>query len=217
MVAKLYAADVLESAKPVETTTPAVKKEKKPATEKQLAALKKAQETRKRKREEAEKAKILEGEQAAKKVEADLKRLEEEEEKKQARREKAKERRRLKKEQAAQKEVAGDKPQLPVAGTSVAAPITPEPSVGEEPKKKKPRVKKDPAEPPVWFTKFVESGKQEQNLHAAEKKPKKVVKEEAQQVAKEQWKDDHTRDRVNTELQNHAQRMFGMIFANRKL
>lgn len=209
MVAKLYAADVLDTAKPVDTE-PAPKKEKKPATEKQLAALAKAQETRKRKREEAAKAKEEEAAKASQAVDEAAKKLEQEEAKKQARREKARERRRLKKE-AAQAETSGDKPQLPnPESTQPQTPITPEPSVVEEPKKKKPRAKKDPSEPPIWFTKFVESGKQEMNLQAAEKKPKKVVKEEAQQAAKEQWSDGHTRDRVNNELQSHAQRMYGM-------
>lgn len=211
MVAKLYAADVLETAKPV-NTEPVVKKEKKPPTEKQLAALKKAQETRKRKREEAAAAKEAEEQAAKQAVEDAAKKLEEAEAKKQARREKAKERRKLKQEAKKEEQINGTAPQLSISGTTQPeAPITPEPSVTEEPKKKKkPRIKKDPAEPPIWFTKFVEGGKLEQNLQAAEKKPKKVVKEEAQVAAKEQWQDNHTRDRVNNELQNHAQRMYSM-------
>ena len=222
MVAKLYTADVLSNAKPVKSTEPVQSpadppKTKKPATEKQLAALAKAKEARRLKKEAEQAAKLQAETEATNAAEQEAAKAAAHEEKLKARREAAKERRKQKKleklreEQTEVKEVV----QMPIS--TPAAPITPEPSLTEEPKKKKPRIKRDPNDPPQWFTKFVETGKQELNLQAAEKKPKKVVKEEAQVDAKQQWSDGYTRDRVTNEINNHVHRMYSMMFGGRKM
>jgi len=217
MVAKLYSADVLSTAKPVAPTEPTEVKPpkiKKPATEKQLAALAKAKEARRLKKEAMEAAKLLADKQATEAAEKEVLEATQKEEKLRARREAAKERRRLKKLAEMQEEktlLKDPAPQLPIPPPTLPQqPITPDSSVTEEPKKKKPRVKRDPNDPPQWFTKFVENGKQELNLQAAEKKPKKIVREEAQHEAQQQWQDGFTRDRINHEINNHVNRMYSM-------
>ena len=223
MVAKLYTADVLSNAKPVKSTEPvqspadSTPKVKKPATEKQLAALAKAKEARRLKKEAAEAAKLQAETEATNAAKQEAAKAAAHEEKLKARREAAKERRKQKKLEKLQQE---SEEQPEPAQKPIKAPehvITPEPSLTEEPKKKKPRIKRDPNDPPQWFTKFVETGKQELNLQAAEKKPKKIVREEAQVDAKQQWQDGFTRDRVTNEINNHVQRMYSMMFGGRKM
>lgn len=87
----------------------------------------------------------------------------------------------------------------------------------EEPKPKKVKrtLKRDESVPPVWFEKFVESAKMEESKIAADKKPAKVVKEEAKAVAQAQWSDGYTRDRVNQQVDNHMSKLYGMIFARK--
>jgi hypothetical protein len=77
----------------------------------------------------------------------------------------------------------------------------------EEPKLKKPRVprkKRDPAEAPVWFAKYVEGVKKEQSVIKNEKIPAKKVKEEAQEVASKSWNHGLTRNRVQNEVDGHS-------------
>jgi len=216
---KLYTADLLDIAVPVkkdlketkESEQPKeLKGEKKPRTEKQIAALEKAKEARRLKKEtkEQEQANDLAIKELA------IKTALENETKIVEKKAMAAEKRRLAKE--AKKQVI----------------LTPEPSIPESPdvdvaepvKEKKTRKRKsitvidpDEVEPPKWFSKYVEGVKQEQNIHSQERKPKKQVKVEANEDAKTQWQDGHTRDRLNNELNNHAARMYGMIFGNRKM
>lgn len=77
----------------------------------------------------------------------------------------------------------------------------------EEPKQKKPRAprkKRDPAEAPVWFAKYVEGVKKEQSVIKNEKIPAKKVKEEAQEVASKSWNHGLTRNRVQNEVDGHS-------------
>lgn len=87
----------------------------------------------------------------------------------------------------------------------------------EEPKPKKVKrvLKRDESVPPVWFEKFVESAKLEESKIAADKKPAKVVKEEAKVAAQAQWSDGYTRDRVNQQVDNHMSKLYGMIFTRK--
>lgn len=81
-----------------------------------------------------------------------------------------------------------------------------EPKV-EEPKQKKPRAprkKRDPAEAPVWFAKYVEGVKREQSVIKNEKVPAKKVKEEAQEAAAKSWNHGLTRNRVQNEVDGHS-------------
>jgi len=206
----LYAADIESLAKPVKKVggkkrkaeeasvlqeeTPAVTPEppaKKPPTEKQLAARAKFAENRKKKLEETAAEKLrLEAEVAEKQKEIEAKEAAIAEKKK-ARAEKRK----------ASKEI----------DTAVEEALTEEP----KPKKVKRVLKRDESVPPVWFEKFVESAKLEESKIAADKKPAKVVKEEAKVAAQAQWSDGYTRDRVNQQVDNHMSKLYGMIFARK--
>jgi len=206
----LYAADIESLAKPVKKVggkkrkaeeasvlqeeTPAVTPEppaKKPPTEKQLAARAKFAENRKKKLEETAAEKLrLEAEVAEKQKEIEAKEAAIAEKKK-ARAEKRK----------ASKEI----------DTAVEEALTEEP----KPKKVKRVLKRDESVPPVWFEKFVESAKLEESKIAADKKPAKVVKEEAKVAAQAQWSDGYTRDRVNQQVDNHMSKLYGMIFTRK--
>ena len=215
----LYSADVLDLAKPVPKKgkgkkepepepepkqiepTPAVK-EKKAPSEKQLAALAKAQESRKRKREEAEAAKVAaENEEKA--------RIAAEEEKKkaiEAKKEAAREKRRAKK-------------QLPSPAESMDEEIDRAVEEIAPPKKKAKTVKApvDESGPPAWFKQYVAGVKKEEAKISHEKKPKKQIQREAEDVAQKNWSDSFTRDRVRNEVDGHMSRMYQMMFAGRRL
>lgn len=210
----LYAASLMDVAKPVEKKTKKQKEkpveetekvEEKPVkevSEKRLAALAKAQETRKRKREEAAAAKAAE-EEAIKTKEAEIKAKEEEIVRK---KEEMKEKRRLKRESKKQE-------QTPPAseGSSESTDSAP---VKKVRKQKQPR---DENTPPAWFQKYVEGVKQEEAKQAQVKVSKKQVEQEARETATQQWQDGFTRDRVQHEVDNHMGRMYSMIFHNRKM
>lgn len=227
----LYAANVMDIAKPIETkkkerkrkvkeepSTPENKTEhdetvappapKKPLSEARKAALEKAKETRKRKREEALAAKAAE-EAEIKAKQDEIKAKEEELARK---KEEAKEKRRLKRE--AKKAAPPQEATPPVSEVSE----TPSETV-EEPKPKKVRTKKvvrDDSVPPAWFQKYVEGVKKEEAKVSAPAVSKKQVAETARQVAQDAWDDGLTRDRVQHEVDNHMGRMYSMIFHNRK-
>ena len=191
---KAEEASVLQEETPAVTPEPEVKA-KKPPTEKQLAARAKFAENRKKKLEEQAAEKLrLETEVAKKQKEIEAKEAAIAA-KKQARAEK----RKMKKEEV-EIEKAVDE-----------AIEEKEP----KPKKVKRVLKRDESVPPVWFEKFVESAKMEESKIAADKKPAKVVKEEAKEVAKAQWSDGYTRDRVNAQVDNHMGKLYSMIFARK--
>jgi len=173
-------------------------KQKKPPTEKQLAARAKFAENRKKKLEEQAAEKLrLEQEIADKQKEIEAKEAAIAEKKKV----------RAEKRKAKKQEMDIDT----AVEEAVAEPV-------EAPPAKKVRVakkKKDDSEPPVWFSKFVESAKMEENKISNEKKPAKQVKEEAKETAKEQWGDGYTRDRVTEQVDKHMGKLYSMIFARK--
>lgn len=185
-MATLYAAKVSD-----------IPTEKKPRTEKQIAAFAKAQETRKRKREEADLLK----EEEIKKKEAELaqtqKQLEEAEEKRRV----ANEKRRLAREAKKVAEPAIEEPlELPAA----AATVQPAPAP-----------KKDDGEPPNWFKKYVENVKQNENDVSTPRKAQKVVKQEAREIADQKWALPNVRAQVNKSVDTHLDRMYKEIFCIR--
>lgn len=96
--------------------------------------------------------------------------------------------------------------EVKVEEPKVEEPTVAEPKV-EEPKQKKPRAprkKRDPAEAPVWFAKYVEGVKREQSVIKNEKVPAKKVKEEAQEAAAKSWNHGLTRNRVQNEVDGHS-------------
>ena len=210
----LYAADVMDLAKPVESKkrkskkelpTPPIsepeeepKKPKREMSEKQKAALEKAKETRKRKREEALAAKAAE--------EVAIKQKQEEIAAKEAeilaKKEAVKEKRRLARE--AKK----------VQTTEEAMDVQVEKEVAKVIKKQK---SSDEHSPPAWFQKYVEGVKKEQARHEKAKKPAKQIQQEATEVAQTKWDDGLTRDRLKNEVDGHMNRMYSMIFSGRNL
>lgn len=209
----LYAADIESLAKPVkkiggkkrkaeeaselqeETPAPSPEvKAKKPPTEKQLAARAKFAENRKKKLEEKAEEKLrLENEVAEKQKEIEAKEA----------------------AIAAKKQARAEKRK---AGKEIDKAVDEAIEEPAEPKPKKQRVqkpKRDESVPPVWFERFVESAKLEESKIAADKKPSKQVKEEAKEVAKAQWSDGYTRDRVNAQVDNHMGKLYSMIFTRK--
>lgn len=224
----LYSADVMDIAKPVEkkqrkkkepltppnseveSHTQNEKKEKKPMTEQQKAALEKAKAARLAKKLEREAAKKQEQEAQ----EAQSKAAQEQEAAALAKKEAAKEKRRQarlkrKADQAldkeidtAVKEVASERP---TSTSEVEVPQAPPAKV------KKARKARNPAEPPTWFSKYIEGVKREQSS-SGEKKPVKQIQQEAQQEAKAKWDNGMVRDRLQNEVDGHMNRMYSMIF-----
>lgn len=192
---KAEEASQVQEVTPAVTPEPEAKKEKKPPTEKQLAARAKFAENRKKKLEEQAAEKLrLEAEVAEKQKAIEAKEAEIAA-KKSARAEK----RKMKKEEK----------EIDVAVEKAVEEVEP------KPKKVRRTVKRDESVPPVWFEKFVESAKMEESKISAEKKPVKQVKEEAKAAAQAQWSDGYTRDRVNQQVDNHMSKLYGMIFARK--
>lgn len=206
----LYSADVLDIAKPVpkkgkgkknvektveiQTSEPEVIETappKKQPTEKQLAALAKAQESRKRKREEAEKAK------------QDLIDAEKQKEDKKM---ETKEKRKAKKIQ----KLSTPPPSLDEEIDRAVEELTVKSSSTST-------LKRDDNEPPSWFKQYVSGVKKEEAKISREKKPKKQIQQEAVEVAQKNWSDSFTRDRVRNEVDGHMSRMYQMMFAGRRM
>jgi len=224
----LYSADISDIAKPVkkekkiatkkndpkETTQPETDQGQvsmpppKQRTEKQIAALARAQETRKRK--QAEKLAAKEQQEAAEK-EAAEKALNDEKEK-EAKKLAQKEKRRLAREAKKNKiddSVTSDKTLVPSETTSEII----DQAIQELEPPRKRQKKKDA--PPSWFLQYVKGVKQEEAQHAEVKKPKKVIEREARTHAQEQWQDGFVRDRVQNENERHLSSMYSMIFGSR--
>jgi hypothetical protein len=230
----LYSASLKDIAQPVEKKI----KEKKPVTEKQLAALSKAQETRKRKREEADEVqKQVEIEVENKKKEIELKEAELAE-KKRVMSEKRKIRK-LEKLQNKNIDVVKDVLKTEVkedTDTVDAAKVAYEKvekkrlayekRVANKKKKASKPTDLDEAldeamgeiksEPPVWFRQFVDGVKNEE-VKVVPKNAKKDFKKETVETASSSWNDGLTRDCIQNEVDNHLSKMYNMIFAGRRM
>lgn len=73
----------------------------------------------------------------------------------------------------------------------------------------------DDNDPPKWFMKYVENMKHFQNDVSEKKRTKKIVKDEANDYAKEQWKKPEVRQKVTDNVDSHLTKMYRQIFANR--
>jgi hypothetical protein len=202
---KLYSAKVDDIAKPVDEE---VVKEKKPRTEKQIAALEKAKEARKRKREEiqAKKEEIKEKEKEIDEA------VEHAVAKKSSKQEAtpsvtSEEDAPVKKsrKQSNPKKVP-QKPEVDVVATAPGSAVE---------RSERSNVTEDVHEPPAWFKTFIANTKAEEAKLSKPKKPRKQVRKEAEEMAQHQWQDSHTRDRVQTQADNHMRQMhqlYGQIF-----
>ena len=186
---------------PEETPVEVAEKPKRVLSEKQKEALLKGQETRRLKKEalqkekeehEALEKKLLEAQKKPRKrkvlaIEAPVEEIE-----------------------VATEEVEPVIPKKKRTPKPKPEPI-PEPQEPIEPKPK--RAKKE-NEPPVWFKKYVEDVQKEKASIGGEvsKKQENIIKTEALRVAKKSWQSGFTRDRVQGEVDNHMNRMYGMIF-----
>ncbi len=87
-------------------------------------------------------------------------------------------------------------------------PTTPPPS---------PQSNLDDNEPPKWFMNYVSGMKNFQNQVSEKsmKKTKRVLKDEADDYAKEQWKKPDLRQRVTDNVDSHLTKMYRQIFTNR--
>lgn len=225
----LYSADIMDLAKPIEKKPRKTKKEKvlptpepsepdvaptevtekpkKEMTEKQKAALLKAQETRKRKKEEALLAKQQEEMAVATKQKEQEEKQKQEEEKQQAllaKKEAAKEKRRIAKEKRKAEQELSKEIDQEVS------------NLVKTPKPKKARVVRGD-NPPAWFQKYIEGVKREQSHATSEKKPVKQIQQEAEQEAKSKWENGLVRDRLQNEVDGHMNRMYSMIFGSRNM
>jgi hypothetical protein len=179
---------------------PAPKKER---SEKQIAAFEKAKETRKRKRDEAELLSKL-----AAKEEAE--RLSREETEKEAK-VKAVEDAALAASKQAKKEAAKQKRLQKQLATPPDSTESTSPT--QEVKLTEPSEAKE--EPPSWFKKYISGVKLEENHHATPPVAKKVVKQNAEIEATNQWSQGVVRDRVNNEVNQHLHRLYSQIFSGR--
>ncbi len=100
-----------------------------------------------------------------------------------------------------------------------SAPPTPPPEEQEPPKpKSQPRKKREikEVEPPKWFKTFMSNTRvNEQTVKKVEKKPRKEIKKEAVQHARESWQDAHIRDRFTNQSDQHLNQLnhlYGQIF-----
>ena len=243
-LAKPVDADVQEIKKAAVSEPPAPGKEKKPLTEKQLAALAKATETRKRKREEKLAAETAQAKAKQDAEAAEAKRTADAEAKKAAAREKRRARAALKREekQQQQQEQSPDSTSVSDVTAAVEEAVSelmlskPDASADEPGKPKRQRVKKsgpahgqdqvgesrpvsakDDIEPPVWFKKYIQLVKKEESKTLRDGKQRKQVAREAEAAATAAWNDDVTRSRVRQETDNHLSRMYSMMFGDRRL
>jgi hypothetical protein len=161
---------------------------KKERSEKQLAAFEKAKETRRLKKEATDKAKAEANLLKQQQEEAEAAALQAKEEKKMV----LKEKRRLSRE--AKKDP-------------------------EEPPAKKTRTVKTqtPDEPPSWFKSYIMGVNTEKSKTAEEKKPQRQLRYESNAQAQTHWKEPLTRNRVTSEVDNHMNKMYSMIFSNRQV
>lgn len=219
----LYTATILDSGKPVnepkakrnrakktaetpeieipvqieEKIEPVAVAEKKPRSEKQIAAAKRLVESRKAKRDAEEQAR-LEAENA--KREAEEAQIAAEALKVQKKAE-LKEKRRLKREE--------NKPQLIEMTASESS------EVKSEPPSKRARKTRSNDEPPAWFEKLIAGIKTEESKQAHDKKPVKQIRIEAEEHAQRAWREPVTRARVQQHQDESLAKMYSMMFSNR--
>lgn len=68
-------------------------------------------------------------------------------------------------------------------------------------------------EPPAYLKKYIEGMLKSQNAISDVKKPVKQIKDEANEQSRMTWADNVKRDGFKTEVDNHMNRMYSMMFA----
>lgn len=202
---KLYSAKIDDIAKPVAEEPVKEVKEKKPRTEKQIAALEKAKEARKRKREEidAKKEEIKEKEKEIDEAveQAVAKKIGKQEATPSVTSEEEAPVKKSRKQSNPKK--VPQKPEVDAVATAPGSAV------------ERSNVNEDVHEPPAWFKTFIANTRAEEAKLSKPKKPRKQVRKEAEEMAQHKWQDSHTRDRVQTQADNHMRQMhqlYGQIF-----
>jgi len=77
--------------------------------------------------------------------------------------------------------------------------------------------KENDDEPPAWFKAWHlnEAKRHESAKTKKERAPAPIIKKAATSVAKKQWKDGFTRDKIRMEQDSHQQRLYNMIHGKR--
>ena len=77
--------------------------------------------------------------------------------------------------------------------------------------------KENDDEPPAWFKAWHlnEAKRHESSKTKKERAPAPIIKKAATSVAKKQWKDGFTRDKIRMEQDSHQQRLYNMIHGKR--
>jgi len=71
----------------------------------------------------------------------------------------------------------------------------------------------DDNEPPKWFMNYITGMKNVQNEVSDKKKSKRVLKHEADDYAKQQWKKPDLRQKVTNNVDSHMAKMYRQIFS----
>lgn len=199
MSPSLYATKISDLGKPVSEKIP---KEKKPRSEKQIAAFEKAKEARKKTleskksfekpvEEPASPPKTVSEPEVSDEVKIEV-------------------------EKGQDKVDGNEEPPKPKEKSQTKKRSAPKNEVVDQSEKIE-KVVQTEEEAPTWFKSYVIGVKEEQAKASNDKRPKKQVRLEAKEVAQQQWQQPQTRERVQNTVNNHMQKMYSMIFPNRRL
>jgi len=94
--------------------------------------------------------------------------------------------------------------------------VTPPPSVADDEKVVKTGRCTDDTQPPAWFKAYIQGVRAEEALIAEHKVSKKTTKALASEEAAAKWKEPVMRERVNRSIDSHLQKMYSNIFPNRR-
>lgn len=193
-------------------------KEKKPRTEKQIAAFEKAKETRAKNQELKRLQEEKEMEEKQNELEEANRKLQELEEKKRVANEKRKASREAKRKQQELESVTATSEVEIELSSRKKKPKKEEEAKSETTLVEKEEEKKvDETVPPAWFKKYIEGMAQTQNQLEGTKKAQKVIREEAKNTADEKWAQPSVRQQVTKTMDNHMEKMYAQIFGGRRL
>lgn len=180
--------------------------EKKPRTEKQIAALEKMKAARLEKKLALEKEKLKISNDAENLIVLEKQKTDLKEKKKVEAAERRKLKRSIKHLDVAVDEAVNENIETVERPIVVANPTF---------LKKKRVAKKLDDTPPEWFQQYIDGVKSDINLSASEPKPLEVLKTESSSEAKKHWNNSFTRAKVNNEIENHMDKMYQMMFGRK--
>jgi hypothetical protein len=210
MAPKIYAAKVEDVGQPITVTVA-----KKPRTEKQIAGDEKAKRTREAKAaSKTPPANIPETSEETPKSPISLDEKVEKPPRKRAKKSVDAQPKATENIEALIDEALSE--QAPIKKEKKAKSMTPPPSLDGENKVEKKVTFKDDSQPPTWFKSYIQGIREEEALLSANKISKKATKALANDEANAKWQEPVTRERVNRSVDLHMQKMYSMVFPNRK-